>query len=140
MEVALADGKDVGLCVCLLTLGTVMKGLKEYAGRILITKCLEIRQSHCVVIAIHLLFVWPVLLLFQNAYRYGSYTPLSSLIRTACTGVTHCIHIKFDIFIVRRVSKTLKVINKIICYSYGLCLIIYLVKHLSSYVRLIMLC
>ena len=28
----------------------------------------------------------------------------------------------------------------VICYSYGLCLIIYLVKYLSSYVRLIMLC
>ena len=28
----------------------------------------------------------------------------------------------------------------VIRYSYGLCLIVYLVKHLSSYVRLIILC
>ena len=41
----------------------------------------------------------------QSAYRYGSRTPLSSPIHTACAGVTHRVHIGFSIFNVQRVSK-----------------------------------
>ena len=77
--------------------------------------------------------------MLQSAYRYSSHTPLSSPIRTTCAGITDCVRIKFDIFIVQNFKNTSKVISRIIRYSYGLCLIIYLVKHLSSYIRWIML-